>query len=352
MGGDEFVLLLPATDARGAAHVAQKLLRLTREVSQAELGDLPITASIGIALYPADGSDFDTLVKRADAAMYRAKQNGRNGFCFHTVEIQARSERILLIENGLRHALDKQQMQLYFQPQTSLRNGALVGAEALLRWQHPDLGWVSPAEFIPIAERSGQIGTIGEWVIRTAVRQMKLWRDGGLAPIVVAVNLSPMQFRQPALAKMVNRILEESAVDPSYLELELTESVASEDPVGASTIMEELRAGGVRISIDDFGTGYSSLAYLKRFKVYKLKIDQSFISNLTTDLEDQAIVKAIIHLAASLGMSTIAEGVETTEQMEYLRTQECDEIQGYLISRPLPVAEFAEFQRRHRARLQ
>lgn len=349
-GGDEFVLLLPGTDATGAAHVAQKLLALTRGVSRMEERDLTITASIGIALSPEDGSDFDDLVKRADGAMYRAKQGGRNSFCFHTQEIQETSERILLLENGLRHALDRSQMQLHYQPQVSLRDGSLIGAEALLRWHHPELGWISPAEFIPIAERSGQIGAIGEWVIRTAVRQMRTWLDEGMDPIVVAVNVSAVQFRHRDLPDLVSRILEESDIEPQWLELELTESVASEDPVGASAITKELRARGVRISIDDFGTGYSSLAYLKRFKVYKLKIDQSFVSNVTSDTDDQAIVKAIIHLATSLGMSTIAEGVETPAQMEYLRAEGCDEMQGYFFSRPLPVAHFETFVKTERAR--
>jgi EAL domain-containing protein (putative c-di-GMP-specific phosphodiesterase class I) len=312
--------------------------------------DLTITASIGIALSPEDGSDFDDLVKRADGAMYRAKQGGRNSFCFHTQEIQETSERILLLENGLRHALDRSQMQLHYQPQVSLRDGSLIGAEALLRWHHPELGWISPAEFIPIAERSGQIGAIGEWVIRTAVRQMRTWLDEGMDPIVVAVNVSAVQFRHRDLPDLVSRILEESDIEPQWLELELTESVASEDPVGASAITKELRARGVRISIDDFGTGYSSLAYLKRFKVYKLKIDQSFVSNVTSDTDDQAIVKAIIHLATSLGMSTIAEGVETPAQMEYLRAEGCDEMQGYFFSRPLPVAHFEAFVKTERAR--
>jgi EAL domain-containing protein (putative c-di-GMP-specific phosphodiesterase class I) len=241
-------------------------------------------------------------------------------------------------------------MQLHYQPQVSLRDGSLIGAEALLRWHHPELGWISPAEFIPIAERSGQIGAIGEWVIRTAVRQMRTWLDEGMDPIVVAVNVSAVQFRHRDLPDLVSRILEESDIEPQWLELELTESVASEDPVGASAITKELRARGVRISIDDFGTGYSSLAYLKRFKVYKLKIDQSFVSNVTSDTDDQAIVKAIIHLATSLGMSTIAEGVETPAQMEYLRAEGCDEMQGYFFSRPLPVAHFEAFVKTERAR--
>ncbi|MCY7305656.1 MAG: EAL domain-containing protein [Rhodoferax sp.] len=342
-GGDEFVLLLPGTDAAGAAHVAQKLVQLTQAPHQIERHELTITPSIGIALFPVDGGDFDTLAKCADAAMYRAKQGGRNCFRFYTAEIQAQSARALLLENALRRAIERGQMQLHYQPQTSLRRGNITGVEALLRWQHPELGWVSPAEFIPIAESSGLITSIGEWVLRTAMQQMKVWLDAGINPISVAVNLSTVQFRQQNLPELVSRILEDAGVPPECLELELTESVAADDPDGAVVVMNRLRAHGVRMSIDDFGTGYSSLSYLKRFKVYKLKIDQSFVRGLMDDPEDRAIVAAIINLASSLGLQTIAEGVETKEQVEYLRQAGCDEIQGYWLSRPLAAAQLEVF---------
>ena len=343
MGGDEFVLLLPNTDASGAAHVAGKLLQAATLPYHIEQHELTITPSIGIALYPPDGDDFDTLARCADAAMYSAKQDGRNTFHFHTAEIHAISVRALRLENGLRRALERGQMQLHYQPQRSLADGRIVGAEALLRWQHPEFGWVSPAEFIPVAETSGLIASIGEWVLRTAMRQMRAWLDGGMAPLVMAVNLSAVQFRQPNLPELVQGILEDAGVAPACLELELTESVASENPVNAIGLMNRLHALGVRMSIDDFGTGYSSLNYLKRFKVYKLKIDQSFVSQLSDNLEDQAIVTAIISLARSLGMQTIAEGVETEAQMDFLRGKGCDEMQGYLLSRPLPAGSFRSF---------
>ncbi|HEX9172436.1 MAG TPA: EAL domain-containing protein [Telluria sp.] len=343
VGGDEFVLLLPDTDATGAAHLAQKLVSSLRLPFQIGEHELMIGSSIGIALYPGDGTDFEVLCKSADAAMYRAKQEGGNAFHFYTDEIQARSERILSLENALRHALERGQMQLYYQPQKSFCGGRIFGAEALLRWQHPKLGVVSPGEFIPIAENSGLINSIGEWVLRTAVQQMRAWLDAGMAPITIAVNLSAVQFRQKNLLDLVSLILEEAGIPPQYLELELTESVASDDPLGAIAVMDKLNARGIRMSIDDFGTGYSSLSYLKRFKAYRLKIDKSFVHNITENAEDQAIVTAIISLASSLGMQTIAEGVETAAQMAFLRDKGCDEMQGYWLSWPLPAEQFRNF---------
>jgi diguanylate cyclase (GGDEF)-like protein/PAS domain S-box-containing protein len=342
-GGDEFVLLLPGADAAGAAHVAQKLLALAVEPYQIDGHELTATPSIGIALFPCDGDDYGALAKCADAAMYRAKQGGRNTSCFYTAEIQARSSRMLLLENALRRALERGELQLHYQPQRSLHGDAVIGAEALLRWQHPDLGWVSPAEFIPIAESSGLITSIGEWVLRTALRQLKAWTDAGMQPITMAVNLSAVQFRQKNLSELVSGVLQASGVEARWLELELTESVASEDPIGAIAAIRGLHACGVRMSIDDFGTGYSSLSYLKQFKVYKLKIDQSFVRGVTEDPDDQAIVSAIVNMAKSLGMRTIAEGVETEAQMEYLRRSGCDEFQGYWFSRPLTAERFEEF---------
>ena len=342
-GGDEFVLLLPGADSAGAAHVAQKLLLLAQTPYQIDGHDLTITPSIGIALFPSDGTDFGSLAKCADAAMYLAKEQGRNKSCFYTAEMQARSTRMLLLENALRRALDRGELQLHYQPQWSLLDGRVVGAEALLRWKHPDLGWVSPAEFIPIAESSGLITSIGEWVLRTALSQLKAWTDGGMAPITMAVNLSAVQFRQKNLPELIGEVLQATGIAAQRLELELTESVASDDPANAVSMMNKLHAFGVRMSIDDFGTGYSSLSYLKQFKVYKLKIDQSFVRRLTDDPDDQAIVSAIINLARNLGMQTIAEGVETESQMEYLRRNGCDEIQGYWFSRPLTADRFLAF---------
>jgi EAL domain-containing protein (putative c-di-GMP-specific phosphodiesterase class I) len=339
------VLILPATDANGAAHVAKKVLRAALQPYQIEQHELTITPSIGIALYPFDGQDFDTLAQCADAAMYRAKQDGRNTYCFYTAEMQALSARNLVLENALRRALERHEMQLVYQPQRAMGSAQVVGVEALLRWHHPELGWVAPSEFIPLAESSGLITAIGAWVLRTAARQLRAWIDRGLPAMTMAVNVSAMQFRQPNFPEQVGHILRDTGMAPQYLELELTESVASEDPLGAISVMDRLHALGVRLSIDDFGTGYSSLSYLKRFKVCRLKIDQSFVRGVTEDVEDQAIVAAIVSMARSLGMRTVAEGVETAAQMEFLRARGCDEVQGYLYSRPLPPEEVEAFVR-------
>jgi diguanylate cyclase (GGDEF)-like protein/PAS domain S-box-containing protein len=340
MGGDEFILLLPGVNAIGAAHVAQKLLEAIAESYLIELYELALTASIGIALYPEDGVDLETLCKSADTAMYRAKQEGRQCYRFFTQEMQARSARNLQLVNALHHALEREQLHIYYQPQATLRDRHIIGAEALLRWQHPELGMVSPAEFIPVAESSGLILPIGEWVLKSAVRQAKAWMDQGFGPLIMAVNLSSVQFRHPDLPELVTRILEEEGYPPEYLELELTESVAMHNPQGVIAMMNNLHERGVRMSIDDFGTGYSSLSYLKKFKVYKLKIDQSFVRDTSTDPEDKAIVGAIINLAKSLGLRTIAEGVETEGQFAFLREQGCDEMQGYLLSKPVPAQQF------------
>jgi diguanylate cyclase (GGDEF)-like protein/PAS domain S-box-containing protein len=353
-GGDEFVMLMPTTDAAGAAHLAERLLAIIATNYQIEAHELLTTPSIGIAMYPADGADFETLSKNADVAMYRAKHDGRNCYRFFAAEMQSRSIHTLQIENALRRSLERGQLSLHYQPQVALVSGRVVGAEALLRWHHPEFGQVSPVDFIPIAEASGQIVQLGVWVLRTAVRQMKAWLDQGLAssaaPLVMAVNLSVVQFRHPHLIEQVMQILQEEQLDPSCLELELTEGVALSDPIGAITVMNALHAQGIRMSIDDFGTGYSSLSYLKRFKVYKLKIDQSFVRDLSDDAEDKAIIGAIISMAGKLGLKTIAEGVETEGQLAFLRDSGCHEVQGYYYSKPLPAVEFETFLRQAQAK--
>lgn len=345
LGGDEFIFLLYSVDALEASHVAQKLLDVVAEPCKIEQYDLNITCSIGIALYPGDGTDLEALSKSADSAMYRAKHEGRHGYSFFTAEMQTRSARHLKVVNALRQAIDRDQLQIYYQPQISARDGHIIGVEALLSWTHPELGSVSPAEFIPAAEESGLILPIGEWVLRHAVRQAKSWMQNGLAPMGMAVNLSVVQFRYPDLPNLITRILDEEGLLPEYLELELTEGVAMHDPQKAIAVMNRLHERGVRMSIDDFGTGFSSLSHLKKFKVCKLKIDQSFVRDICTDPEDRAIVSAVINMAKSLGLKTIAEGVETAGQLAFLLEQGCDELQGYYYCKPLPADQFEEFAR-------
>ena len=345
LGGDEFVLLLPETDADGAACVAQKIVAAAQEPFQAYGHELTVTPSVGIALYPRDGVDLDALARAADVAMYRAKEDGRNTWRFFTAELQAHSDRALMVSNALRRALERDQFSLAFQPQMDLDSGRIVGAEALLRWQHPDLGWVSPAEFIPIAESNGLILPIGEWVLDQAARQIAAWDRAGLAPITLAVNVSSVQLRQADLPLQVRRALERSGVGLDRLEVELTEGAAMRDPQGATAVMNALYEQGTELSMDDFGTGYSSLAYLKRFPIAKLKIDRSFVRDVMTDPGDRAIVHAIISMASSLGMRTVAEGVETQEQLDFLRERGCHAMQGYLLSRPLAAPQFEAFLR-------
>ncbi|MFA6061323.1 MAG: EAL domain-containing protein [Gallionella sp.] len=343
LGGDEFILILPNADETGVTHVATKLLETIALPCTLDQHELITTASIGIAIFPTDGRDFETLMKNADAAMYRVKQDKRNAYRFFTQEMQAHSARVMKLSNAMRHALDRNEFQLHYQPQISIEDGHIVGAEALLRWQHPELGMISPVEFIPIAEDSGQIIQIGEWVLRTAITQLQEWMNDGLPAMVMAVNLSSVQFRQPNITQVITGILDGVQLPHQYLELELTEAMAMDDPNAAIEVMDRLNEQGIRMSIDDFGTGYSSLSYLKKFKVYKLKIDQSFVRDITVDPDDKAIVTAIINMASSLGIRTIAEGVETAGQLAFLRLQGCDEVQGYYFSKPLPASQFKQF---------
>lgn len=342
-GGDEFIVMLPGVDEFGAIKIAEKLLDVVKKPCQIGGHELTLTASIGIALYPGDGTDLETLSKNADSAMYSAKQQGRSGYRFFTQEMQAHASRNLLLGNALRTALERGQLQVYYQPQVSAVGEQIIGMEALLRWTHPELGTISPAEFIPIAEANSLILPIGEWVLRQAAKQAKSWLKKGYTPLVMAVNLSAVQFRHPDLPDLVTRILNETGLPPEYLELELTESLTMDNPQAAIAVMNNLHQRGVRMSIDDFGTGYSSLNYLKKFQIYKIKIDQSFVRDISIDSEDRSIVMAIIGLSKSLGLRTIAEGVETIGQLEFLREQECDEIQGYYFSKPLPADKIEEF---------
>jgi len=343
IGSDEFILIFPNTDADKAMNIALKLIEIVSRPAVLEHHELVITPTIGIALSPNDGEEFETLIKNADTAMTLAKKYSRNTFHFFTQEMHVHLERKLKIVNAMRHALKRNEMQVHYQPQVSAVDGHTIGAEALLRWNHPELGTISPAEFIPMAESSGQIVAIGEWVLRTAIHQMKVWQNEGLTPMVVAVNLSALQFKQANLIEMVTGLLDEAQLAHEHLELELTEAITMDDPQLAINIMNQFHSQGIRMSIDDFGTGYSSLSYLKQFKVYKLKIDQSFVRNLIKDSDDRAIVHSIIDMAKNMGMTTIAEGVETAEQLEFLRLNGCNEIQGYYFSKALPADEFSSF---------
>lgn len=345
LGGDEFIILLPNTQSDSTEQVVQKLLEIVTRAFIIDQYELTLTACIGIALYPDNGSDIDDLTKNADTAMHRAKLEGPHSYRFFTEEMQERSIHNLKLNNALHTALAQNQLELYYQPQIGSGNGQILGAEALIRWNHPEFGVISPVEFIPIAEESGLILSIGEWVLRTAVAQARAWMDEGMPPIIIAINLSAVQFRHNSFPETVTQILEEAGLPPEYLEVELTESVAMHDPQKAIRIMNNLHKRGIRMSIDDFGTGYSSLNYLKKFKVYKLKIDQSFIRDINIDAEDRAIVSAVISMSKHLGMRTIAEGVETVGQIEYLRSVGCDEFQGYYFATPLKTEEFAAFRK-------
>ncbi|MBP7490213.1 MAG: EAL domain-containing protein, partial [Azospira sp.] len=305
--------------------------------------DLSTSVSIGVSLFPDDGGDFDTLLKKADTAMYRAKGAGRNGYRFFDREMDKDVGERLRLSNDLRLALARNEFVLHYQPQIDLRTQEVIGAEALIRWQHPELGLLAPGRFIGIAEDTGLIVPIGEWVIRMACHQAAAWQRAGLPPLVVAVNLSAVQFMRGDLVGTVASALATSALPSRCLELELTESILIQDAENILGTVQRLNAIGVQMSIDDFGTGYSSLSYLKRFAVDKLKVDQSFVRDLCSDPDDAAIVRAIIQLARSLGLKTIAEGVETAEILALLQELGCDEAQGYYFAKPLPADNFSAF---------
>jgi EAL domain-containing protein (putative c-di-GMP-specific phosphodiesterase class I) len=292
-----------------------------------------------VCVFPDDGDNRDALLKHADTAMYRAKQGGRNQVCFYTQDLNADALERLQLEADLRRAVAMHEFELHYQPRIELESGRITSVEALIRWRRPGHGLVPPMAFIPIAEETGLIVPIGEWVLRTACQQMRAWRDAGLAELRVAVNLSPRQFRQPDLAATIRSILIDCGLDSHHLELEITETVAMHDPEATQLVLEKLSDIGVCHAIDDFGTGYSSLAYLKRFPIDFLKIDQSFVRGIPEDYDDANIVRAIIALGRSLEVTLIAEGVETEAQSDFLHAQGCHEIQGFLISRPKPAAE-------------
>jgi len=340
LGGDEFVVLL--NDQPGKETVTHAVHRLVAAIANpldVEGHEIITSCSVGISLYPSDGVDGDTLLKHADTAMYEAKADGRGNFRFFSAAMNAELSQRMKIEAGLRRALEREEFVLHFQPRIGLRSGAIEGLEALVRWNSPESGLVAPARFIPVAEDSGLIVPIGHWVLRAACSRLRDWHALGAGRINVSVNISPRQFKRPELVESIQRILAETGLEPGFLELEVTESLVMENAEDFVARLNALKALGVEISVDDFGTGYSSLNYLKRFPVDRLKIDQSFVRDITDDQDDATIVKAIVRLGHSLGLRVTAEGVETAEQLEFLRACRCDQAQGYLFSRPLPAEE-------------
>lgn len=343
-GGDEFTVLLPGlSDPDDAARIAQRISEAMRPCFFLDEQELHISCSIGIAIYPYNGRDADTLLKNADAALYRAKEQGRNNFQFYTASINSRASERLTLDSSLHYALERNEFVVYYQPQVNILNGEITQMEVLLRWEHPQLGLISPQTFITLAEENGMIFPIGEWVLRAACTQYQQWHAAGVAPQRIAVNLSARQFQQPQLVSKISQILKETGLPPHCLELEITETAAMRDVEFSIEMLHDLKAMGVRISMDDFGTGYSSLNYLKRFPLHALKIDRSFVQDLTFDSHDEAIISAIITLGHGLNLNVIAEGVETLDQMAKLQSLQCQEMQGYLFSPPLPVEVATQF---------
>ncbi|MBT9569322.1 MAG: EAL domain-containing protein [Thiobacillus sp.] len=341
-GGDEFVALIPDIDhAEDAALAAQKMLAAIALPHRIEQHDLHIGASIGISIYPDDGLDAETLIKHADTAMFHAKDKGRNTYAFFEQRMTTRAIARQSIEASLRLALERQEFVLHYQPKINLRSATIVGIEALVRWHHPQRGLLEPAQFVPIAEDSGLILPLGRWVLREACRQARAWQDAGLPPITVAVNTSALEFRTGDFLEYVRATLDESRLDPRYLELELTESVLMRDAASSNSLLHALADLGIKLAIDDFGTGYSSLSYLRQFPINTLKIDRSFVNQITSNPDDATIVTAVISMGRDLKQRVIAEGVETAEQAAFLMAQHCDEGQGHYFSRPVEAEALA-----------
>jgi EAL domain-containing protein (putative c-di-GMP-specific phosphodiesterase class I) len=320
-----------------------------RKVFVFEGNEIFPTVSIGITRFPEDSSETESLVKHAGAANELAKQKGRNNFQFYSAEMSTRADERRSLEADLHHALEREELRLYYQPQIDTQSGKVIGMESLLRWQHPTRGLVLPLDFIPLAEENGLIIPIGEWVMKEACRQTRAWQIQGLDSLAVSVNVSARQFRKPGLSRIVEEALANSELDPRYLVIEITEGLVMEDIEMTSKVLHEIKENGVSISVDDFGTGYSSLSYLKRFPIDELKIDRSFLMDIPASEDDSAIVKAVIAMSNSLELNVVAEGVETEEQLAFLRKLNCNALQGYLFSVPLPEQEFSAFVINNRA---
>nr|WP_246545624.1 EAL domain-containing protein [Pelotalea chapellei] len=346
LGGDEFVtILIGVSSEDGITTVAKKVLALIAEPMYIDGHEIYTSGSIGIAVYPMDGEDGHTLLKHADLAMYQAKEQDRNNFQFFSREMNTKVLERMMLETSMRKALDREEFFLVYQPQVDVRSGRIIGMEALLRWQHPDMGLLGPDKFIYLAEDNGFIIPLGEWVLRAACKQNKAWQDAGLTPVRVAVNLSSKQFGQQRLDEMIASVLMDTGLEPQWLEVEITESAIMKNAEQNATILHKLKEMGIALAIDDFGTGYSSLSYLKHFPITRLKIDRSFVRDITTNPDDAAIAEIIIAMAQTLKLNVIAEGVETRPQMEFLSFHNCVEMQGYLFSRPVPAEEFARLLR-------
>jgi diguanylate cyclase (GGDEF)-like protein/PAS domain S-box-containing protein len=343
MGGDEFVVLLSEVEhSEDAAITARRMLQAVAEVHPVGQHSLHITTSIGVSVFPDDGLDAETLIKNADTAMYQAKENGRQSYQFFKPAMNVRAVERQSIEEALRTALDRNELSLHYQPKINLRTGAITGAEALIRWTHPTRGPVSPGQFIPVAEDCGLILPIGNWVLREACKQARIWLDAGLPLRSIAVNISAMEFRHEDFLDGIFAALEDTNLDPRFLELELTESVLMKRAESAASVLHSLRSNGIQLAIDDFGTGFSSLSYLRRFPIDALKIDQSFVRQISTAPDETTIVTAIISMGRSLNLRVVAEGVETQEELAFLQAHQCDEAQGYYFGRPVHPAQFAK----------
>jgi diguanylate cyclase (GGDEF)-like protein/PAS domain S-box-containing protein len=348
VGGDEFTVLLSHVEEPGAAsEVARRILRVLAEPIHVSNRKVVTGTSLGIAVFPQDGDDAESLLKNADAAMYHAKQQGRNNFQFYSAELNAAAMRRVELETQLRDALERNQLRLHYQPRLDLRSGRVSSLEALLRWHHPELGVVAPREFVPVAEETGLIVPIGDWILREACRQIRAWRDAGIGSFRLSVNVSGRQLdHHDGFCKVVGDALRESAVDPGSLEIELTESLLIRGEDAAALTLRDLRAMGVRVSLDDFGTGYSSMNYLSQFPLDTLKIDRCLVRDLGSDPRADAVVRAIIGMSHGLGLQVVAEGVDSPEQERFLRANQCDEVQGFLYAGALPPEEVAGFLRR------